>query len=152
MHRLKCTDLSTEPMDICVKKTCCVDANYIIQRLLFIVVVRRYPTAFFSAHQELSAIVLKFYATMYKIFPSDFYSFEFMRVVGMAPTLGSDVGECFEAAEKIKNDDPESWYTAWSEAAENAEWAGTQAIQRGDRETALWGFMRSSNYRRASEL
>lgn len=68
---------------------------------------------------------------MYKIFPSDFYSLEFMRVVVMAPTLGSDVGECFEAAEKIKNDDPESWYMAWSEAAENAEWAGTQAIQRG---------------------
>lgn len=89
---------------------------------------------------------------MYKFFPSDFLNFEFLRVLGTAPTLGSDVGECLEAAAKIKNDDAESWYTAWTEAAEKSEELGEKALNIGDKETARWAFMRSSNYRRASEL
>lgn len=89
---------------------------------------------------------------MYKFFPSDFFNFEFLRVLGTAPTLGSDVGESLDAAARIKNDDAESWYIAWTETAERSEKLGEQALSVGDRETARWAFMRSSNYRRASEL
>ncbi|KUI61342.1 2,6-dihydropseudooxynicotine hydrolase [Cytospora mali] len=84
---------------------------------------------------------------MYKFFPSDFLNFEFLRVLGTAPTLGCDVGECLEAAAKIKNDDAESWYTAWTEAAEKSEDLGEQAISIGDKETARWAFMRSKDTR-----
>lgn len=89
---------------------------------------------------------------MYKFFASDSLNFEFLRVLGTASTLGSDVGECLEAVAKIKSDDAESWYTAWTEAAEKAEGLGEEALSTGDKETARWVFMRSSNYRRASEL
>ncbi|KAL2756323.1 hypothetical protein ACRALDRAFT_2053572 [Sodiomyces alcalophilus JCM 7366] len=69
----------------------------------------------------------------------------------MAPTQGADVGECLEAASKIKKNDPESWYRAWTEAAEFAEEAADTALKVGDREAARWAFLRACNYRRASE-
>lgn len=88
---------------------------------------------------------------MHKIFSSDFFNFEFLRVLGTAPTQGCDVAECLEAAAEIKQYDAESWYQAWSKAAKNAEALGEQALGTGDRETAQWAFMRASNYRRTSE-
>ncbi|KIL85267.1 hypothetical protein FAVG1_11697 [Fusarium avenaceum] len=85
------------------------------------------------------------------ILPWQFFNFEFIRVLAMAPTHGADVGECLEAASKIKKNDPESWYRAWSEAAEFAEEAADMALKVGDKEAARWAFLRACNYRRASE-
>ncbi|XXH02497.1 hypothetical protein Hte_008873 [Hypoxylon texense] len=82
---------------------------------------------------------------------TDFFNFEWLRVLGMAPYHGADVAECFEAASKIKRNDPESWHKSWQEAADDAEAAGDQALLSGDREAARWAFLRSSNYRRASQ-
>ncbi|KAF5671219.1 2,6-dihydropseudooxynicotine hydrolase [Fusarium heterosporum] len=85
------------------------------------------------------------------ILPWQFFNFEFVRVLAMAPTHGADVGECLEAASKIKKNDPESWYLAWTDAAEFAEEAADLALKVGDREAARWAFLRACNYRRASE-
>ncbi|RYP47108.1 hypothetical protein DL768_006782 [Monosporascus sp. mg162] len=52
----------------------------------------------------------------------------------MAPFHGADVAECFEAASKIKPNDPESWCTAWTKAAHVAEGSGERALPSGDRE------------------
>jgi hypothetical protein len=88
---------------------------------------------------------------MHKFFGSDFFNFEFLRVLGTTPTHGADIAECLEAAGKIKVNDAESWYRAWTEAAEKAEALGKQGLASGDTETARWAFLRSSNYRRSSE-
>lgn len=85
------------------------------------------------------------------ILPWQFFNFELVRVLAMAPTQGADVGECLEAASKIKKNDPESWFLAWAEAAAFAEEAADTALKVGDREAARWAFLRASNYRRASE-
>ncbi|EFQ34568.1 alpha/beta hydrolase [Colletotrichum graminicola] len=85
------------------------------------------------------------------ILPWEFFNFEFIRVLSMAPTHGADVGECLEAASKIKKNDPEIWYQAWAEAADLAEEAADTALKLGDREAARWAFLRACNYRRASE-
>ncbi|KAL7940881.1 alpha/beta hydrolase [Trichoderma barbatum] len=81
-----------------------------------------------------------------------FFNFEYLRVLGTAPFQGSEVGECLEAAYKIRSNDPESWFRAWSEAAAKSEEIAETSLQTGDREAARWAFLRSSNYRRASEL
>ncbi|KAH9908266.1 alpha/beta-hydrolase [Xylariomycetidae sp. FL2044] len=89
---------------------------------------------------------------MKSILPSEFFNFEYVRVLGMAPVNGAEVGECLDAAAKIKSNDPESWYHAWSGAAETAEAAGEEAVLAGDKETARCAYLRACNYRRASEF
>ncbi|KAI0434041.1 alpha/beta-hydrolase [Xylaria sp. FL1042] len=89
---------------------------------------------------------------MRRLFSSDFFNFEFTRVLGTAPTLGADVAECFEAASKIHQDDGDSWYQAWSEVADIAEGQARSALVSGDKITALWALLRASNYRRTSEF
>ncbi|KAK4449720.1 alpha/beta hydrolase [Podospora aff. communis PSN243] len=91
---------------------------------------------------------------MHSILPncSPFLNFEFLRVLGTAPLLGSDVAECLEAATKIRSNDPESWYRAWTDAAEQSEAVAKDALAAGDKLAALWAFLRSSNYRRSSEF
>jgi pimeloyl-ACP methyl ester carboxylesterase len=91
---------------------------------------------------------------IYKFLPScsEFFNFEFLRVLGTAPFQGAEVGDCLEAAGQIKHNDPESWYTAWSTLASQAESVGHEALKRGDEVTARWAFLRASNYRRSSEF
>lgn len=89
---------------------------------------------------------------MQRIISSEFFNFEYLRVLGTAPFQGSEVGECLEAAHKIRSNDPESWFRAWSEAAATSEEIAETSLRTGDREAARWAFLRSSNYRRASEF
>ncbi|RYP92160.1 hypothetical protein DL770_001741 [Monosporascus sp. CRB-9-2] len=42
---------------------------------------------------------------------TELFNFEWLRVRGMATFHGADVAECFEAASKIKPDDPGTWIT-----------------------------------------
>lgn len=84
--------------------------------------------------------------------PSEFSNFEFLRVLGTAPTHGCDVGECVDVAARVKVNDGESWYRAWSDAAEKAEAAALECISAGDRIGSRWALLRASNYRRSSEL
>ncbi|KAI1342718.1 alpha/beta hydrolase [Xylariaceae sp. FL0016] len=89
---------------------------------------------------------------MLQVLPSEFCNFEFLRVLGTAPTHGCDVGECIEVAGNINVNDGESWYRCWSEAAERAEDTAQEASKRGDVVAARWAFLRASNYWRSSEL
>jgi hypothetical protein len=89
---------------------------------------------------------------MQRIISSEFFNFEYLRVLGTAPLQGAEVGECLEAAKKITSNDPESWYRAWSDAAVQGEAIAAAALGSGDQESAGWAFLRSSNYRRASEF
>ncbi|KAI1808964.1 alpha/beta hydrolase [Daldinia bambusicola] len=89
---------------------------------------------------------------MKSVLASQFFNFEYVRVLGMAPVGGAEVGECLEVAAKIKKNDTESWYHAWSEAAKIAEEAAEEALRVRDRETARLALLRASNYHRASEF
>jgi pimeloyl-ACP methyl ester carboxylesterase len=88
---------------------------------------------------------------MYLFFKSQFFHFEFLRVLGTAPFEGCDIGECLEAVAKIRNNDAESWFRAWVEVGERTEKVALEAEIRGDREAARWAWIRSGNYFRAAE-
>ncbi|KAI0428567.1 Alpha/Beta hydrolase protein [Xylaria sp. FL1042] len=88
---------------------------------------------------------------MHKIFPkSGFFDFETVRILGTTAYGGADVAEVLEAVGQIKSDNPESWEEAWRRQAHRAEKLADEARQNGDRDAALRGYLRASNYTRAS--
>lgn len=89
---------------------------------------------------------------MYKFFTSDFFNFEFIRVLGTAPFYGSETGECLNARENIKDCNPESWYLAWTREAEKSVLLAEEALRNNDRTAASWAYIRASNYYRSSEF
>ncbi|KAI0002321.1 alpha/beta hydrolase [Xylariaceae sp. FL0662B] len=91
-------------------------------------------------------------ATMHSFFKSEFFNFEFLRLLAMAPTEGAEIAESLEAAGKIKDLDPESWYAAFMEAGKKAEVIAKEAEESGDRVGARKGYLRASNYIRAAQF
>ncbi|KAJ5971600.1 uncharacterized protein N7479_001518 [Penicillium vulpinum] len=89
---------------------------------------------------------------MYKIFSSDFFNFEFLRILGNAGCLGAESGECLVARAQIKDGDPESWYRAWTEQADKAIALAEEARASDDNVGASWAYLRAANYYRASEF
>ncbi|KAL4965417.1 Alpha/Beta hydrolase protein [Aspergillus stella-maris] len=85
-------------------------------------------------------------------FKSEFFDFEFLRVIGTAPVLGAEVGECLEARSRITDGDIESWHNVWTDLAAQAEALGEEALAVKDETAARWAFLRASNYYRASEF
>ncbi|KAL4795776.1 Alpha/Beta hydrolase protein [Aspergillus venezuelensis] len=85
-------------------------------------------------------------------FKSEFFDFEFLRVIGTAPVLGAEVGECLEARSRITDGDIESWHNVWTDLAARAEALGEEALAVKDETAARWAFLRASNYYRASEF
>lgn len=83
---------------------------------------------------------------MYTFFESQFFHFEFLRVIGTAPFEGCDIGECLEAIASIRNNNAESWFKAWVAVATKAQKVAEDADKRGDREAARWAWIRSGNY------
>ncbi|QRD93196.1 Alpha/Beta hydrolase protein [Aspergillus flavus] len=61
---------------------------------------------------------------MYTFFDSDFFHFEFLRVLGTAPFEGCEIGKCLETIACIKTPDAESWFDAWRGFALLADPAG----------------------------
>ncbi|OPB36214.1 hypothetical protein A0O28_0109900 [Trichoderma guizhouense] len=89
---------------------------------------------------------------MFKFFKSDFFNFEFLRVLAVAPFYGAETGECLESRTQITDGDPESWYRAWTLQAERAVNIAEEASKHGDRVEASWAFIRAANYYRSSEF
>ncbi|PNY23693.1 2,6-dihydropseudooxynicotine hydrolase [Tolypocladium capitatum] len=89
---------------------------------------------------------------MHKFFSSEFFNFEYLRLIAMAPHEGAEIGEALEAAGKIRDDDPESWYRAFLDAGNVAEQIGQECERAGDRVGARRGLLRSSNYLRAAQF
>ncbi|KAL4994079.1 putative alpha/beta hydrolase [Aspergillus recurvatus] len=91
-------------------------------------------------------------ATIHKLFKSPFFDFEFLRLLAMAPHEGAEIGEVLEAAAKIKDQDPESWYSTLLETGSKVEAIATEAEASGDRVGARRAYLRSSNYLRAAQF
>lgn len=91
-------------------------------------------------------------AAMHKFFKSAFFQFEFLRLLAMAPHEGAEIGEVLEAAAKIKDLDPESWFSAFIEVGTQAEDIATEAEKARDRVGARRAYLRASNYFRAAQF
>ncbi|KAK2601837.1 hypothetical protein QQS21_004620 [Conoideocrella luteorostrata] len=89
---------------------------------------------------------------MHKFFKDEFFNFEYLRLLAMAPHEGAEIGEALEAAAKIKEGNPESWYEAFLHAGNIAEQIGLECERAGDRVGARRGLLRSSNYLRAAQF
>jgi hypothetical protein len=89
---------------------------------------------------------------MFKFFKSQFFDFEFLRVLGAAPFQGSEISEVLEARLTLKDNDPEAWYSTWMSWGGKAVALGEEALIHGDRVAARWAFLRAANYYRASEF
>lgn len=58
---------------------------------------------------------------MLRLFKSNFFNFEALRLLSFTAHEGGEIAEFFEALGKIKDNDTESWYAAWIEAGLKAE-------------------------------
>jgi pimeloyl-ACP methyl ester carboxylesterase len=89
---------------------------------------------------------------MFRLFKSDFFNFEALRLLSFTAHEGGEVAEFFEALGKIKDLNTESWYAAWTEAALKAEALAAEAELAGNRAAARKAFFRASNYQRAAQF
>jgi pimeloyl-ACP methyl ester carboxylesterase len=88
---------------------------------------------------------------MHRFFKSEFFNFEFLRILSTTRYGGCEIGEALEAAAQIKDGDPHSWSTQWSVLSTKAEELSKEAQRAGDTITAHSALLRASNYRRASQ-
>ncbi|EPE33797.1 alpha/beta-Hydrolase [Glarea lozoyensis ATCC 20868] len=88
---------------------------------------------------------------MFQFFKSEFFNFEFVRLLGTAPYNGAEISECLDVAVEITDEDPESWYRAWYKQGEKAELHAVEAARNGDVIAARSAYLRASNYFRASQ-
>ncbi|EPE30947.1 alpha/beta-Hydrolase [Glarea lozoyensis ATCC 20868] len=88
---------------------------------------------------------------MGRYFKSEFFNFEFMRVLNGVPFQHADIGECMEAAAQIIDGNAESWFQAWQMAAEKTEMLAQQAHEAGDRDGERWSLLKTAHYLRSSE-
>ncbi|KAI9848704.1 MAG: hypothetical protein M1837_006791 [Sclerophora amabilis] len=87
---------------------------------------------------------------MHNLFKSPFFDFETIRILGTTAYGGADVAEVLEAIGQIKDNDPTTWESAWRIQADRALTLAQQASQHGDHDAARRGYLRASNYTRAS--
>jgi pimeloyl-ACP methyl ester carboxylesterase len=78
------------------------------------------------------------------------FPFNFVRTLMVAGTGGAEVNECLLAAERIRDNNEESWVREWASLAEKVSQAAEQAMQAGQTITARQAYMRASNYYRAA--
>ncbi|PSN67740.1 prolyl oligopeptidase-like protein [Corynespora cassiicola Philippines] len=88
---------------------------------------------------------------MHRFFVSDFFNFEFIRILSTARYGGCEIAEALEAAANIKDSDAESWSEEWQRQSLLAEALAKEARERGDYSAASSAFFRASNYARASQ-
>ena len=78
------------------------------------------------------------------------FPFNYVRTLMVAGTGGAELNECLLAAERIKDNNEESWVREWAIIAEKVAQAAEQAMQSGQTITARQAYLRASNYYRAA--
>ncbi|KAH8669582.1 prolyl oligopeptidase-like protein [Tricladium varicosporioides] len=89
---------------------------------------------------------------MHRFFTSDFFNFEFLRLLSMAPSGGCEIAEALAAVSHIKDGDPETWSKQWESCSTHAEGLAKEAILTGDKVTARGAYLRAANYARAAQF
>ncbi|MEP7285096.1 MAG: alpha/beta hydrolase [Chloroflexota bacterium] len=77
-------------------------------------------------------------------------SFNFVRTMMVAGTGGAELSECLLTAERIKDNNDESWIKEWAHTAEHVAQIAEQAMQAGQTVTARQAYLRASNYYRTA--
>ncbi|KAI1810349.1 alpha/beta hydrolase [Poronia punctata] len=88
---------------------------------------------------------------MHRFFTSEFFNFEFIRILGAVSSSGAETAECLEAASEIKDANSGSWCQGCLRHAQRAETNAAQALQDGDRIAARDALIRCSNYYPAAQ-
>lgn len=78
------------------------------------------------------------------------FPFNLMRTLMVAGTGGADVNECLLVAEKIKDNNIESWVQEWAVIADQVAGTADRAAQSGQVVTARQAYLRASNYYRSA--
>lgn len=77
-------------------------------------------------------------------------AFNFMRTLMVAGTGGAEISECFEALNRIKARDTESWVREWAILADRVREAAMAAGRLDQTITARQAWLRASNYYRCA--
>lgn len=78
------------------------------------------------------------------------FAFNYVRTLMVAGTGGAEINECLLTAEKIKDNDIESWVREWALLADHVLRSAERAQQAGQTITARQAYQRASNYYRAA--
>jgi len=81
-------------------------------------------------------------------FKDSFMDRAFMYTLALQSHKGSEYGECYYAASKIRDGDPESWMKAWTEVAKRVEDIARKADAKGHRVSAREAYLRAFTYYR----
>lgn len=81
-------------------------------------------------------------------FQHDAFDFMFQWLLGSQTGGGSEIGESFYAATRIKDGDPESWVSEWSALAERVEARAEKALAKDHRISAREAYLRAYSYHR----
>ncbi len=80
------------------------------------------------------------------------FSFQFLRMLGLASSGQTNVGECIATAAEIAEGDFESWANSWAKTACRVEDVGRLCQENGKHVSASEAFLRASSYFRAAEF
>ncbi|MCL5999575.1 MAG: alpha/beta hydrolase [Chloroflexi bacterium] len=80
------------------------------------------------------------------------FDFWFQWLVGFQTNGGSESGECFYTASRIKDGDPESWVKEWSELGGRTEQRAATTLTKGHTVSAREAFLRAYSYYRFARL
>lgn len=89
---------------------------------------------------------------MYRLFKTDFFNFEALRLLSFTAHGAGEVAEFLEALGKVKENDIDSWYKAWIEAGQKSESLAKDAEAAGNRDAAKRAYFRAANYQRAAQF
>ena len=78
------------------------------------------------------------------------FAFNFVRTLMVAGTGGAEINECLLVAERIRQNDDESWIREWAGVAESVYRIAEQATRSRQTVTARQAYLRASNYYRAA--
>ncbi len=80
------------------------------------------------------------------LFNDEDYSFQCLRLLGIATTGAADLGEFLTAVDQVKEGDDESWYNAWYSMGEHVEGVARDFLKKGHKASAQEAFFRAWNY------
>ncbi|HWE06171.1 MAG TPA: alpha/beta hydrolase family protein [Rhizomicrobium sp.] len=83
---------------------------------------------------------------------NDFLAAQWLRTAGHAAAGGADLAECFLAAERVRETDPESWRSAWFGVADRVAGEAAKSAAIGCDVSAHGSWLRAANYYRAAGL
>ncbi|MBP2132604.1 putative S18 family serine protease [Methanomicrobium sp. W14] len=86
------------------------------------------------------------------LFKDKQFDFQALRLLGEAVYGSADIGEVVSTAEKIRENDYESWCSEWTKTAERLKKSADESYSSGHFVSARKAYLRASNYYRTAEF